>query len=70
MQINRPGNYSAIFQVGDGEDKATVFSKCKMSLSKQVYFQAFAFCPVNKCVLQSFVKKITQVACTLHGHLC
>ena len=42
MQINRPGNYSAIFQVGDGEDKATVFSKCKMSLSKQVYFQAFA----------------------------
>ena len=28
----------AVFQVGEGEDKATMFSKCKMSLAKQVSF--------------------------------
>ena len=55
MQINKAGNYSVVFQVGDGEDKATVFSKCKMSLSKQVSFPFL--CPVNTCVPQAFVKK-------------
>ena len=55
MQINKAGNYSAVFQVGDGEDKATVFSKCKMSLSKQVSFPFL--CPVKTCVPQAFVKK-------------
>ena len=55
MQINKAGNYSVVFQVGDGEDKATVFSKCKMSLSKQVSFPFL--CPLNTCVPQAFVKK-------------
>ena len=55
MQTNKAGNYSAVFQVGDGEDKATVFSKCKMSLSKQVSFPFL--CPVKTCVPQAFVKK-------------
>ena len=32
----------AVFQVGEGEDKATMFSKCKMSLAKQVSFDLLA----------------------------
>ena len=31
-------NDDVVFQVGEGEDKATMFSKCKMSLAKQVSF--------------------------------
>ena len=33
----------AVFQVGEGEDKAAMFSKCKMSLAKQVSFALFTY---------------------------
>ena len=33
----------AVFQVGEGEDKAIMFSKCKMSLAKQVSFALFTY---------------------------
>ena len=39
---NKNANDNALFQVGEGEDKATMFSKCKMSLAKQVSFDLLA----------------------------